>query len=234
MTIFPYASTEIFYPDEDGLPVAESDFQREYLLDSVKILEIYFQEQADIYVSGNLFIYYEQGNPASVVAPDVFVIKGVEKRQRRSYKMWEEGGKAPNFVMEVTSMSTRTQDQGSKKGIYAFLGVQEYFQYDPTGDYLDPQIRGSSLENGNYFTLPQTVLPDGTISMMSVVLGLELRVLPDGKLRFYNTQTEEYLLTHQETEQARLSAEQARLSAEQKAQRLAEKLRELGIDPESL
>ncbi|MFL9454485.1 MULTISPECIES: Uma2 family endonuclease [Nostocales] len=91
--------TPIEYPDEDGKPVAESDQTREYLLYSVKSLGIYFQNRPDVYVSGNLFIYYEQGVPESVVSPDVFVIFGVENRQRRSYKTWEENEKTPDFVL---------------------------------------------------------------------------------------------------------------------------------------
>lgn len=234
MTVSILASTQIEYPDEDGLPMAESDFQRDYLMAAVKLLEIHFQNRPDVYVSGNLFIYYEEGNPQSVVAPDTFVVIGVEKCQRRSYKTWENGNKAPDFVLEITSMSTRSQDQGAKKGIYAFLGVREYFQYDPTGDYLDPQLQGLHLVEGNYFPMPQTSLPDGTSSVSSEVLGLDLRVLPDGKLRFYNPTTGEFLLTHEETEQARREAEAARREAQERAQRLAAKLQELGIDPDAL
>lgn len=155
------------------------------------------------------------------------MVFGVEKCQRRSYKTWENGNKAPDFVLEITSMSTRSQDQGAKKGIYAFLGVREYFQYDPTGDYLDPQLQGLHLVEGNYFPMPQTSLPDGTSSVSSEVLGLDLRVLPDGKLRFYNPTTGEFLLTHEE-------AEAARREAQERAQRLAAKLQELGIDPDAL
>lgn len=234
MTVSILTSTQIEYPDEDGLPMAESDFQRDYLIAAVKVLEIHFQSRPDVYVSGNLFIYYEEGNPQSVVAPDTFVVMGVEKRQRRSYKTWENGDKTPDFVLEITSMSTRSQDQGAKKGIYAFLGVQEYFQYDPTGDYLIPQLQGFNLVEGNYFPITPTNLPDGTISISSQVLSLDLRVLPDGKLRFYNPATGEFLLTHEEAEAARRNAEAARRDAQERAQRLAAKLQELGIDPDTL
>ena len=119
-----------------------------------------------MYVSGNLFIYYEEGNPQSVVAPDVFVIFDMENRDRRSYKTWEEDNKTPDFVLEITSKSTRN----------AFLGVREYFQYDPTGDYLNPQIQGLRLVKGNYFPVATTTLADSTLSLPSEVLGLELRL----------------------------------------------------------
>ncbi|MEH2024511.1 Uma2 family endonuclease [Nostoc sp.] len=171
-------------------------------------------------------MYYEKGYPESVVAPDVFVVFGVENRDRRSYKTWEENNQTPDFVLEITSKSTRSKDQGAKKGIYAFLGVREYFQYDPTGDYLNPQLQGLHLINGNYFPLATNTLPDGTVSLHSEVLGLELR-LEAGKLRFYNPAAGQTLLTHEEEAAARQAAEE-------KAQRLAAKLRELNIDPDSL
>ncbi len=121
MTILPsQVSPQIKYPDEDGKPMAESDPARDYLIYAVETLDIHFQKRQDIYVSGNLFIYYEEGKPDCVVSPDAFVVFGVEKRKRRSYKTWEEGEKKPSFVLEITSKSTRSQDQGAKKGIMLF------------------------------------------------------------------------------------------------------------------
>ncbi|WP_392483025.1 Uma2 family endonuclease [Nostoc sp. C110] len=225
--------TPIEYPDEDGKPMAEGDIQCSYLTYARNALRIYFQNHPDVYVAGNLFIYYEKGYPESVVAPDVFVVFGVENRDRRSYKTWEENNQTPNFILEITSKTTRSKDQGAKKGIYAFLGVREYFQYDPTGDYLNPQLQGLQLVDGNYFPVVTNILPDGTVSLSSQVLGLELR-LESGKLRFYNPATGQILLTHEEEAAARQAAEEARQQTEQKAQRLAAKLRELNIDPDSL
>ena len=218
--------TPIEYPDEDGKPMAEGDIQCSYLIYARNVLRIYFQNHPDVYVAGNLFIYYEKGYPESVVAPDVFVVFGVENRDRRSYKTWEENNQTPDFVLEITSKTTRSKDQGAKKGIYAFLGVREYFQYDPTGDYLNPQLQGLHLVDGNYFPVATNTLPDGTVSLPSQVLELELR-LEAGKLRFYNPATGQTLLTHEEEASARQAAEE-------KAQRLAAKLRELNVDPDSL
>ena len=235
-----HPSTEIEYPDTDGLPMAESDFQRQYLSYAVEVLRIYFQNHADVYVSGNLFIYYEQGNPKAVVAPDVFVVFGVAKRDRFSYKLWTEENIAPDFVLEITSKSTVSEDQGLKRGVYAFLGVREYFQYDPTGDYLEPQLKGLRLVEGNYQSMPTTVLPDGSRVLISELLALELRVQA-GSLRFYNPATGEKLLTHQEAEQARMEAEQARMEAEQarmEAERALQKavlrLLQLGLSVEQV
>lgn len=235
-----YIPTQIEYPDEDGKPMAEGDVQCSYLIYARSALRLYFQNRSDVYVAGNLFIYYEQGNPESVVAPDVFVIFGVDNQDRRSYKTWEEQDRTPDFVLEITSKTTRTKDQGAKKGIYAFLGVREYFQYDPTGDYLTPQLQGLRLVEGNYLPVPTNTLADGTLSLPSEILGLELRV-QSGEMRFYDPATGQKLLTYEEEAAARVQAEvaqqqaeAAQQQAEERAQRLAAKLRELDIDPDQI
>jgi Uma2 family endonuclease len=226
-------STPIEYPDSDGKPMAESDQTRKYLTYGTEVLSFYFQNRPDVYVSGNLLIYYEEGNTNVSVSPDVFVIFGVEKKDRRSYKTWEEDNKTPDFVLEITSKTTKKEDQLTKPETYKSLGVQEYFQYDPTGDYLKPQLQAARLIASTYQAISPTQLPDGTLSFPSAVLGLELR-LQGKELRFYNPVTDEILFTHNESEQARLAAEQAKLAAEERSQRLAEKLRQLNIDPDSL
>jgi Uma2 family endonuclease len=220
----PVSFPSIDYPSADGLPMAESDFQRNPLIYAVDVLGIYFEDRPDVYVSGNLFIYYEEGNPAAVVAPDVFVVMGVLKRDRPSYMLWQES-KAPDFVLEITSRRTRSVDQGPKRGIYAFLGVQEYWQYDPTGEYLDPALQGLRLIDRNYHPLPTTYLPPETLSLHSDILGLDLR-LEHGRLSFYDPATDRKLLSHQETEQARRAAEQARQAAEQARQEAEERMQQ--------
>ncbi|WP_242025641.1 Uma2 family endonuclease [Leptolyngbya sp. FACHB-36] len=187
----------------------------------------------DVYVSGNLLVYYEKGNPEAVIAPDAFVIFGVKKVDRRSYKTWENNDRTPDFVLEITSKSTRSQDHGPKKGAYAFLGVSEYFLYDPTGDYLKPSLQGFRLVDDNYFAIAALTLADRTVVLSSDVLQLELR-LKDGKLRFHDPAAGELLRSYEEVDAALLTAEQAQQAAEEKANRLAEKLRELGIDPNTL
>jgi Uma2 family endonuclease len=226
-----YSIFDVTYPDSDGLPMAESDATRDYLIYSVEALGNYFQNRPDVYVSGNLFIYYEQGNPKAVVAPDVFVVLGVEKKKRLSYKVWEEHDKIPDFVLEITSKSTASEDRGTKKGLYAYLGVKEYFQYDPTADYLKPPLQGFRLAEGNYLPIPEGMTSDH-LSIFSEVLGLELWLESNGEMRFYSPATGEKLLSPKEMGQAKYLAEQARYLAEQRANQLADKLRELGIDPD--
>lgn len=233
-----YSLFDVTYPDSDGLPMAESDATRDYLIYCVEALDNYFQENANVYVSGNLFIYYEQGNPKAVVAPDVFVVFGVEKKKRPSYKTWEEQGKIPDFVLEVTSKSTASEDRGTKRGLYAYLGVKEYFQYDPTADYLQPPLQGFRLVEGNYFPIPEQIHGD-RLSIYAETLGLELWLEANGEMRFYAPKSGTKLLSPKEmaqakyqAEQAQLRAEQAQRQAEEKAAKLAAKLRELGVDPD--
>jgi Uma2 family endonuclease len=197
----------IHYPDSDGLPMAESDFQRGPLTYAVEALSIHFADRPDVYVSGNLFIYYKEGDPEAVVAPDTFVVFGAPKRRPNSYRLWQEG-KAPDFVIEITSEATHAKDQGPKRGTYAFLGVREYFQYDPTGDYLVPQLQGLRLSGMNYHPMPAQTLPDGTLALHSEVLALELRLI-DGELRFFDPASGRKLMSHAEAEAARREAEEA-------------------------
>jgi Uma2 family endonuclease len=233
MTSTAYPYTDIDYPDSDGKPMAESDYQRPYIAYGTEVLNIFFADQPQVYVSGNLLIYYEEGNPKASVSPDVFVVLNRPRGKRTSYKVWQENNQYPDFILEITSKSTVSEDQGTKRGLYAFWGVPEYFQYDTSADYLDPPLQGYQLIDRNYSPLPATILPDGELSIVSSVLGLELR-LEQGELRFYNPVTNEKLLSHAEAEAARQAAEVARQTAEAKAERLAARLRELGIDPELL
>lgn len=210
----------IIYPEPDGTHIAESDPARDYLVYGVEALKLHFQKRSDVYVSGNLWLSYEQGVPDAVVCPDVFVIFGVENFPRRSYKVWEEKGKTPDWVLEITSRSTQNKDEREKPDIYARMGVAEYFQYNPTGDYLNPPLRGRSLVENYYQILTPNILEDGTLCFPSQILGLEMRLLPDGRLRFFNPGNREYLRTYREERE--------------RADCLAAKLKELGINPEFL
>ena len=222
---------DLEYPDADGKPMAESDPTRDYLIYGVVALREYFLNRLDAYVSGNLFIYHKQGVPDAVVAPDVFVVFGVEKKQRRSYKVWEEGGVVPAFVMEITSKTTQEQDEIDKPHKYQTMGVLEYFQYDPTGDYLRPQIKGLRLVQGQYQPISASYLLDGSTSLFSQALGLELRVTA-GELRFYDPQGQKLLSPEekaevlQETEQTLQQTEQTLQQTEQTLQQTEQTLRQ--------
>jgi Uma2 family endonuclease len=236
----------IFYPESDGQPMTESDATRDYLLYCVAVLEHYFSSRPKVYVSGNLFVYYQEGDSKKVISPDVFVIFGVSQRKRRSYKAWQEDDRLPQFVLEVTSRSTRKQDEVTKPELYASLGITEYFQYDPTGDYLDPQLKGQRLVNGVYQPLPIVTNWAGLDSIYSQTLDLEL-CLESSQMRFYDPRSQDKLLSYAELMAAKAMADQTLVEAQRqtdeaqqmanaaqlRAERLAERLRAIGIDPDA-
>jgi hypothetical protein len=93
---------QVYYPERDGKPIGESDFHITLISDCRDVLRQYFSNRADeVYVSGNNFLYYEEGNPKARVSPDGYVVFGVEQKERRSYKTWEENGKLPSIVFEL-------------------------------------------------------------------------------------------------------------------------------------
>ncbi len=258
------------YPDEDFLPMPEGDKQRRNLSYTTEALRLWFEKQENVYVSGNLFIRYLKQGVEKKIAPDTFVVFGMSSEDRVSYKIYDKGGKAPDFVLEVTSKGTVNKDRDQNPLIYKDLGVKEYFQYDPTGDYLKPiPLQGVRLEQGEYVKIPYGMrsnealtLPNHILSLHSEVLGLDLCLYPDKGFRFYDPISHQILRSYAESEyersleqgarfQAELErtferearrdaeaiAEQERLGkeqAEQKAQRLAERLRSLGIDPDEV
>ena len=215
MSAIPFQK-EIFYPESDGEPMAESDLHRKemtYLIDS---LGDHFLPVPDVYVAGNLFLYYAQGDPRSVVAPDTFVIKGVSKRDRKTYKLWEEG-KVPCLTVEVTSDTTRDEDLDRKKSIYQRLGVEDYILFDPLGDYLDPRLQGYRLVQGRY----RPVRPERDGSLISQAIGVTFRI-EGGHLRLTETPSGKPLLRYEES-MARMRRTEARLAEEIAARRASEK-----------
>ena len=193
----------VAYPESDGKPMAETEAHRDLMIDFILILKDYFENQEDVCVSGNMLMYYEEGNPKKVVAPDVFVAFGVEKKQRRTYRTWEEGH-TPDFVLEVASPSTFKKDIGQKKDIYvSVLAVKEYYIYDPLGQIV-PSFIGYRLIDGEY---KEIALVDERLT--SEVLGLELGEIED-KLRLYNPKSSQWLLTPaEEIKKVRTRAENA-------------------------
>ncbi len=202
----PAPAAAIDYPSSDGKPMAESESQLIPLTYAVSCLRHYFRNRPEAFASGNLLIYYEEGTRARV-APDVFVVFGARNRkeERASYRLWEEE-KAPDFVLEITSPATWRDDRDRKRELYRRLGVGEYWQYDPTRNYLEPPLQGLELVEGEYEPLSGWRLADGTLAARSEVLGLELRVA-GRRLRFYDPQTGKELPDLAETDEQRREAE---------------------------
>ena len=201
----------VIYPESDGKPMAETDIHRDLMIDLIEALKNHFSDRPDVYVSGNLLLYYEKGNPRKSVAPDVFVVFGIEKKRRRTYLLWDEGV-GPDLVIELVSKKTYRKDLTTKKNLYAqVLGVKEYYLYDPDGQYVQPAFQGYRLIDGIYSPIQPVAdrLPSET-------LGLELGE-EAGMLRLYNPLTQSWVLKPVEQAEARAQqaeAEIARLRAE--------------------
>ena len=206
------------YPCSDDQPMAESELQLVPMLYALNALRTHFRTREDVYVGGDMFVYYEEGNPGAVVAPDVFVVIGTPKRAdhpRDTYKLWEEP-KGPDFVLEVLSSSTWKTDVGPKRALYASLGVAEYWLFDPTREHLSPPLRGLRLAGRGYRELPVVQLAASAPTLRSEVLGLNLR-LHQGALRFCDSATGEDLLSHEEAVAAHQETVAARQAAEVRA-----------------
>ena len=138
----------IDYPSGDGTPVAETFDHLYVILITIEVLRQYL-EDIQACVLGNQFLYYSQGFPRLKCAPDVMVIFNVEPGSRDSYKIWEEG-EIPRVVFEMTSPGTRDKDEGFKKDLYAQIGIEEYWQFDPKGQWIEEKLRGYRLVDETY------------------------------------------------------------------------------------
>lgn len=165
---------EIHYPDSDDKPMAETAAHFLLLLYLVARLRNHFRGQ-QVYVIGNMFLYWKEGKPKKRRAPDIMVVKGVDPTiSRRTFKIWEEKA-VPSFILEATSASTLDIDLDVKHDLYEDLGVHEYFLFDPLDEELPGQLCGFRLKNGEYEALKQDA--DGGI--FSEELGL--RLVPHGE-----------------------------------------------------
>ena len=225
------------YPCSDGQPMAETEVHGACMMYVTYALRRWFEKrgQEDVYVGSNKFLYYERGNPRAVVAPDVYVVVGAPAHLRDTYLLWNEP-KGPDFVLEVTSASTRRDDERRKRDVYAALGASEYFLYDPRAEYLTPRLQGYRLRDGEYRRLPAvTMLPGRGVTVRSEVLELDLRDLREARmLRLHDPATGVDLPTYRESELAReeeaVARQQetaARRAAEARAAELEARIREL-------
>ena len=210
---------EIEYPTSDGQPMAETTLHREVMSDIIGGLERRYAEVPDVWVGGNLFLYYEKGNRKKSVAPDVLLVRGVRKWPRDCFFLWEE--KTPELIFEITSRSTRSEDEGKNKDTYERLGVPELVLFDPYGEYLDPRLQGYRLQRGRYRRIRLNA--DGSLDLRTV--GITVR--PEGaRLRLVDTATQEKLLWNDELEAARRAAEERAAAAEERVAREAAARRE--------
>ena len=202
-------------------PPLESDLHRQQMDLLIDSLEWWWHERDDFYASGNLTIYYnpDQIKSRDFRGPDFFVVLGTERRPRKSWVVWGEGGKYPNLIVEILSESTAAVDKGLKKQIYQdIFRTPDYFWFDPE----TLEFAGFVLVGGQYQPLEPN--PQGWLWSQQLELNLGIH---ERKLRFFTTEGQ-LVLTEAEDER------QQKELAQQRAERLAAKLRELGVNPDVL
>ncbi len=188
-------------------------------VDIIAILKHFFRDCVAVWVSGNAFMYYVEGNPRFSVSPDCYVAFGVGTDlllKNNNYRVWDMG-KAPDFVLEIGSPSTWRQDMGPKRDLYARLGIGEYWLYDLSGgdNYGEP-LRSERLVDGEYRRMELVQESDGRMWGHSPTLNLELH-WEEGRLRLYDPTGGRWLQNIEETA-TRAEAAEARL-AEMEASR---------------
>lgn len=165
------------YPSSAGRPRAETEFHRSLVEEMRRSLDAHFTDPY-VSVAAGLLVFYVPGDRRRHVMPDLFVARGVAKRERPNYLVWEEG-KAPDFVLEVTTLASRTEDTEEKFRLYRdVLLVPEYFLFDPQGDALDPPLQGYRLHNAGYLRIePEAgALPSNVLGLHLMIEGSRIRL----------------------------------------------------------
>jgi Uma2 family endonuclease len=233
--IFPQVPPSDLYSDE---PALETELHLEQIMLLIKCLKWLWRDRNDFYAAGNLTIYYSQNKKKTedFRGPDFFVVLDTERKTRKSWVVWEEDGKYPHVILEILSESTANTDRDLKKKLYQeTFRTPDYFWFDP----YTLEFAGFHLIDGKY----QALQPNNQGHLWSQQLNLYLGIY-QGLLRFFtpngelvNTPEEDADFERQQKEleqQQKESERQQKEIAQQKAERLAAKLRELNIDPDTI
>jgi Uma2 family endonuclease len=225
-----------FYSEE---PPLESYLHLQQIIILLTSLEWLWREREDYFAAGNLTIYYspKQKKSSDFRGPDFFVVLDTKKDETRtSWVVWEENGKYPHVIVEILSESTAKTDREEKKQIYQdVFRTPDYFWFDP----VSLEFEGFTLVKGKY----QPIQPNKNQWLYSEQLGLYLGIA-DRKLRYFTVNGElvptpeeaaiqSEILAIQEKQKS-LAAENMVIQERQKSKKLAQKLRELGINPDEI
>lgn len=225
--IKPNTKKKIIYPESDGQPMADNTEQFRWIVTIQGGIDALFKDEPNVFVAGDLLWYPVEGNNKIRIAPDIMVVFGRPKGKRGSYLQWQEDNIAPQVVFEVLSPGNTLTEMAKKQEFYLRYGVEKYYIYDP--DKID---FGGWLRQGKRFETIETI--DGWVSPRLGVRfvigdeGLEI-YRPDG--RKFSTYIELDTERQLAEEQAKIERQRAEIER-QRADRLAAKLRELGIDPD--
>src|SRR5262245_39800373 len=206
--------TVIVYPESDGKPMSDNTKQARWMVVFSGNLEALFRDKV-VFVALNLMWYAREGEPSECAAPDIFVVFGRPRGDRRSYKQWEEDDVSPQVIFEILSPSNTPQEMEEKEVFYTDHNVEEYYIYDPEKDHLTVYIRKGTVLRRFWF---QNEFVSPLLGIRFDLTGDEMQVFyPDGR-RF---------LTFPELEADRARQVQLRLDAEKKLQSTEQRLRRL-------
>ena len=218
----------IVYPETDGMPLPDGEYQAPIFRRIVGDLDDHYRDVPGVNVNGDTFIYYVEGDPRRSFSPDCYVVFGLtdaaleslSRERNNTYLLWEVG-KPPDFILEIGSPSTAATDMGSKRELYAELGVGEYWRFDASGgEFYEEPLVGERLDDGEYRRLEMRREGDGRVWGHSDVLNLDLWWVEDD-LRFWDPVAGNWLLRREE-ERARAAAERARAEEERTGRLIAE------------
>ena len=221
-------------PCSDGEPMetlfhdAQDALLKDTLLDA-------WAGRSDFFVGGNCFVYFSahQIRSNDFRGPDVMVVLDVDgTKERKSWVAWEEGGRLPDVVIEVTSPSTAHVDRGEKMRIYSQIWrTSAYFIFDPDSQLLEGF--GRDATGRNYTPLVADENGDFEVAALGLKLGLRQTAYRRFEQRFVRwlDRSGQALPTAQEranAERVRADAERARADAERAhAEELQARLRAL-------
>ncbi len=218
---------EVYYPE--GPQVPEGNLPTRRRMELVIALRHWFDRRGDAgaWVCCDINVYYKQGDPKVVVAPDVAVAFGVDaaaQETESTFRVWDAGA-APCFALEIASPSTVRADLHVKPAKYADLGVEEYWRLDPTGgELLDPPLQGERRESGRWAGIYVAAEAGGGLRARSGVLGLDLCWQPP-KLRLWDIAEGVWLPDPDDDVSARLAAERRASAAEAELAEIRARLR---------
>ena len=216
------------YSDE---PPLESELHLRQIILLLNCLEWLWQDRNDFYAAGNLTIYYSQNQRRNedFRGPEFFVVSDTERKTRKSWVIWEEEGKYPNFILEILSDSTANVDRNLKKKLYQnTFRTPNYFWFDP----YTLEFAGFNLVVGEYQPIESNNQGHLWSQQLELYLGIH-----QGLLRFFTANGELVPTPEEQAESEREQKEYERELkeiAQQKAEKLAAKLRELNIDPDTI
>ena len=221
---------KVFYPESDGQPMAENTLQYEWIVLIKQGLESVFLNRDDVFIAADLFWYPVEGENTIRLAPDVMVALGRPKGKRGSYQQWKEGNTAPQVVFEILSPSNRPLEMSRKLQFYEQYGVLEYYIYDPENFSFSACVRKDT----------QSVLVDMCEAewgnCTSPLLGISFYWDGETELEIKDPQGKSFL-SYQEWLELQSKTKTLELELEtqkRQAEILAQKLRELGINPDDL